>query len=66
MFILCHSARWIPNIWEMIDLANESAEEWPLWIGKIEQKGMTFDHDFGYSLPKKRGKKKRRMASLDR
>ena len=28
---------------------------------------MTFDHDFGYSLPsKKRGKKKRRMKSKNR
>jgi hypothetical protein len=38
----------------------------------IEQKGMTFDHDFGYSFPlflfppKKRGKKKRRMYSTNR
>ena len=35
----------------------------------IEQKGMTFDHNFGYSFPlfssllKKRGQKKRRMVS---
>ena len=37
----------------------------------IEQKGMPFDQDFGYSLPfslpsKKRGKKKRRMNSKNR
>ena len=37
------------------------------WI-KIEQKGMTFDHDFSHSLPLfssllKKGKKKRRMKS---
>ena len=38
----------------------------------IEQKGMTFDHDFGYFLPlfssllQKRGKKKRRMKSKNR
>ena len=30
-------------------------------ILKTKLKGMTFDHDFGYSSPKKRGKKKRRM-----
>ena len=36
---------------------------------KIEQKGMTWNHDFGYSFPlfssllKKRGKKKRRIIS---
>ena len=38
----------------------------------IEHKGMTFDHDFGYSLAllssllKKRGKKKRRINSKNR
>ena len=38
-----------------------------LLLFKIEQKGMTFDHNFGYSFPlfssllKKRGNKKRRM-----
>ena len=31
----------------------------------LEQKGMTFDHDFGYSFvfPPKKRKKKRRMNS---
>ena len=33
------------------------------WGGMIEQKGMTFDQDFGYPFPLKRGKKKRRMNS---
>ena len=39
---------------------------------KIEQKGMTFDHDFGYSYPlftsllKNREKKKRKMNSKKR
>ena len=27
-------------------------------ITGIEQKGMTFEHDFGYSFPKKEGRKK--------
>ena len=39
---------------------------------KIEQKGITFDHDFDYSFPlfssllKKSGKKKRRMNKQSR
>ena len=43
-----------------------------IFLSGIEQKGITFDHDFGYSFPlfssllKKRGKNKRRINSKNR
>ncbi|XP_023341605.1 FMRFamide receptor [Eurytemora carolleeae] len=29
VFILCHSVRWVPNIWEMCE---KDGLEWPVWI----------------------------------
>ena len=33
MFILCHSVKWIPNIWELQQSGlDEEDLDWPVWI----------------------------------
>lgn len=32
VFILCHSVKWIPNLYEHARLAKEDKREWPPWV----------------------------------
>merc|ERR1711899_612304 len=32
IFILCHSVKWIPNIYELVRLSGNDKRQWPPWI----------------------------------
>ena len=32
IFILCHSIKWIPNIYELLRLSSSDKRKWPSWI----------------------------------
>ena len=32
VFIICHSIRWVPNIYELIQRINDPDIEWPSWV----------------------------------
>lgn len=32
IFILCHSVKWIPNIYELVRLSSNDKRKWPSWI----------------------------------
>lgn len=32
IFILCHSVKWIPNIYELARLSSNDKRQWPTWI----------------------------------
>ena len=32
IFILCHSVKWIPNIYELLRLSSNDKRQWPSWI----------------------------------
>ena len=32
IFILCHSIKWIPNIYELLRLSSNDKRNWPSWI----------------------------------
>ena len=32
IFILCHSVKWIPNIYELLRLSSNDKRQWPAWI----------------------------------
>ena len=36
VFIICHSVKWLPNIWELKQVGKTEYEEmdWPQWIGQ--------------------------------
>ena len=35
VFILCHSVKWVPNIYELLQSGKEATEfDWPVWIRK--------------------------------
>ena len=35
VFIFCHSLKWIPNIYELIQTGKEESDRvWPVWIRK--------------------------------
>ena len=35
VFIFCHSFKWVPNLWELLQtqMSEHEALEWPQWIG---------------------------------
>ena len=35
IFILCHSIKWIPNIYELVRLSSNDKRRWPHWIESI-------------------------------
>lgn len=35
VFILCHSVKWIPNLFELARLAWDDKREWPPWIESV-------------------------------
>ena len=35
IFILCHSVKWIPNIYELVRLSTNNKRQWPSWIESI-------------------------------
>ena len=35
IFILCHSIKWIPNIYEVVRLSFNDKRKWPTWIESI-------------------------------
>ena len=35
IFILCHSIKWIPNIYEVVRLSFMNKRKWPTWIESI-------------------------------
>ena len=35
IFILCHSVKWIPNLYELARLAREDKREWPPWVESV-------------------------------
>ena len=41
VFIMCHSVRWIPNMYELIERINLKKDQkeikWPLWIQTLTQ-----------------------------
>lgn len=36
VFIFCHSIKWVPNLWELLQtqMSEEENVEWPQWIGE--------------------------------
>ena len=36
VFIFCHSIKWVPNLWELLQtqMSEEENLEWPQWIGE--------------------------------
>lgn len=32
IFILCHSVKWIPNIYELVRLSWNDKRQWPSWV----------------------------------
>ena len=32
VFIVCHSVRWVPNIYELIERINQKDIQWPSWV----------------------------------
>ena len=35
IFILCHSVRWIPNVYELVRIVRGQKEDWPSWIESL-------------------------------
>ena len=35
IFILCHSVKWIPNIYELLRLSSQDKRQWPHWIESV-------------------------------
>ena len=35
IFILCHSVRWIPNVYELVRIVRGQREDWPSWIESL-------------------------------
>ena len=35
VFILCHSVKWIPNLYELARLAREDKTAWPPWVESV-------------------------------
>ena len=35
IFILCHSVRWIPNVYELVRIVRGKKEDWPIWIESL-------------------------------
>ncbi len=35
VFILCHSVKWIPNLYELSRLTTKDAREWPPWVESV-------------------------------
>ena len=35
IFILCHSVRWIPNVYELARIVRGREEDWPPWIESL-------------------------------
>lgn len=35
IFILCHSVKWIPNLYELARLATEDKRAWPAWVESV-------------------------------
>ena len=35
IFILCHSVKWIPNIYELVRLSSEDQRKWPPWVESV-------------------------------
>ena len=35
IFILCHSVRWIPNVYELVRIVRGQKEIWPTWIESL-------------------------------
>ncbi len=35
VFILCHSVKWIPNLYELSRLAREDKRAWPPWVESV-------------------------------
>ena len=35
IFILCHSVRWIPNVYELVRIVRGQKEDWPTWIESL-------------------------------
>ena len=35
IFIVCHSVKWIPNLYELARLAREDKREWPPWVESV-------------------------------
>ncbi len=35
IFIVCHSVKWIPNLYELARLANEDKRAWPPWVESV-------------------------------
>ena len=35
IFILCHSVRWIPNVYELVRIVRGQEEDWPTWIESL-------------------------------
>ncbi len=35
VFILCHSVKWIPNLYELARLAREDKRAWPPWVESV-------------------------------
>ena len=35
VFIFCHSFKWVPNLWELLQtqMSDQETLEWPQWIG---------------------------------
>ena len=35
IFVLCHSVRWIPNVYELVRIMRGEKEDWPPWIESL-------------------------------
>ena len=35
IFIICHSVRWIPNVYELVRIVRGQKEDWPVWIESL-------------------------------
>ena len=35
IFILCHSVRWIPNVYELIRISHNDKRSWPPWVESV-------------------------------